>query len=83
MKHVQSLVMYYDLVTLIIITVEPPIKDTLIKDTIEITSEQRTRFNVPNGDFPIKDNLSTKDKMTRKQWVPNVSVIRRFNCIEN
>ncbi len=29
-------------------TVEPP-----IKDTIEITSEQRTRFNVPNGDFPI------------------------------
>ena len=34
-------------------TVEPPIKDTLIKDTIEITSEQRTRFNVPNGDFPI------------------------------
>ncbi len=27
-------------------TVEPP-----IKDTIEITSEQRTRFNVPNGDF--------------------------------
>ncbi len=33
-------------------TVEPPIKDTPIKDTIEITSEQRTRFNVPNGDFP-------------------------------
>ena len=29
-------------------TVEPQ-----IKDTIEITSEQRTRFNVPNGDFPI------------------------------
>ncbi len=34
-------------------TVEPPIKDTAIKDTIEITSEQRTRFNVPNGYFPI------------------------------
>ncbi len=39
-------------------TVEPPIKDTPIKDTpikdtIEITSEQRTRFNVPNGNFPI------------------------------
>ncbi len=33
-------------------TVEPPIKDTPIKDTIEITSEQRTRFIVPNGDFP-------------------------------
>ncbi len=33
----------------IIYTVEPPIKDT---DTIEITSEQRTSFNVPNGDFP-------------------------------
>ncbi len=32
---------------------EPPIKDTPIKNTIEITSEQRTRFNVPNGDFPI------------------------------
>ncbi len=28
------------------ITVEP-----LIKDIIEITSEQRTSFNVPNGDF--------------------------------
>ncbi len=65
-----------------IVTVEPP-----IKDTIEITSEQRTRFNVPDGDFPIvliiifltsniiKDNLSTKDKVT---WVPNVSIIRRF-----
>ncbi len=36
------------------ITVEPP-----IKDTIEITSEQRTRFNVPNGDFPI---VLTSDK---------------------
>ncbi len=35
-------------------TVEPP-----IKDTIEITSEQRTRFNVPNGDFPI---FLTSDK---------------------
>ncbi len=33
-------------------TVEPP-----IKDTIEITSEQRTRFNLPNGDFPIVLNL--------------------------
>ncbi len=61
-------------------TVEPP-----LKDTIEITSEQRTSFN---GDFPIvliysyppiKDNLSTKDKMARKQWVPNVSVIQRFH----
>ncbi len=31
-------------------TVEPPIKDTTIKDTIEITS---ARFNVPNGYFPI------------------------------
>ena len=35
-------------------TVEPPIKDTLvkdtpIKDTIKMTSEQRTRSNVPNG----------------------------------
>ncbi len=30
-------------------TVEPQ-----IKDTIEITSEQRTSFNVPNGDFPGK-----------------------------
>ncbi len=38
---------------------EPPIKDTPIKDTIDITSEQRTRFNVPNGDFPI---LLTSDK---------------------
>ncbi len=27
--------------------------ETPIKDTIEIISEQRTRFNVPNGDFPI------------------------------
>ncbi len=35
------------------IIVEPPIKDTPIKNTMEITSEQRTRFNVPNGDFPI------------------------------
>ncbi len=34
-------------------TVEPPIKDTPIRDTIEITSEQRTRFYVQNGDFPI------------------------------
>ncbi len=39
-------------------TVEPPIKDTPIKDTpikdtIEITSEHRTRFNVPNGNFLI------------------------------
>ncbi len=33
------------------LSVEPPIKDTPIKDTIEITSEQRTSFNVPNGDF--------------------------------
>ena len=33
-------------------TVEPQ-----IKDTIEITSEHRTRFNVPNGDFPIVLNL--------------------------
>ncbi len=33
-------------------TVEPP-----IEDTIEITSEQRTRLNVPNGDFPIVLNL--------------------------
>ena len=32
---------------------EPPMKDTPIKDTIEITSKKRTRFNVPNGDFPI------------------------------
>ncbi len=37
------------------ITVEPP-----IKDTIEITSEQRTRFNVPNGEFP--NTLLTSDK---------------------
>ncbi len=68
------------------VTVESP-----IKDTIEITSIQRTMFNVPNGDFPIvlillfltliKDYLSTKDKMAIKQWVPNVSVIRRFHCI--
>ncbi len=35
-------------------TVEPLIKDTPIK---EITSEQRTKFNVPNGDFPIVLNL--------------------------
>ncbi len=65
-------------------TVEAPIRTLRISDTIEITSEQRTSFNVPNGDFPIvpiKDNLSTKDKMAGKQWVPNVSVIRRFHCI--
>ncbi len=42
---------------------EPPIKDTLdpIKDTIEITSKQRTRFNVLNGDFPNNIFL-TSDK---------------------
>ncbi len=42
-------------------TVEPPIKDTPIKDKIEITSEQRTRFIVPNGDFPNNIFL-TSDK---------------------
>ncbi len=60
-------------------TVEPQ-----IKDTIEITFEQRTRFNVPNGDFPIVLIYSSFDKRQpvnkgRKQWVPNVSVIRRFH----
>ena len=66
---------------------EPP-----IKDTIEITSEQRTRFNIP---FPIvliiiliKDNLSTKDKMARKngsqmcplfRGVPSISM-RATTC---
>ncbi len=34
-------------------TVEPLIKDTPIRGTIEITSEQRTSFNVSNGNFPI------------------------------
>ncbi len=42
----------YKALTLYTCTVELPIKDTPIKDTIEITSEQRTRFNVSNGDFP-------------------------------
>ena len=63
----------------IVYTVEP-----LIKDTIEITPEQRTRFNVPNGDFPIVLILflTSINQQRTKQWVPNVSVIRRFHCID-
>ncbi len=37
-------------------TVEPPIKDTGLNRN---TSEQRTSFNVPNGDFP--NTLLTSD----------------------
>ncbi len=52
-----------------IYTVEPPIKDTPNKghnNIIEITSKQSTRFqstrfNVPNGDFPIDIIFLTSD----------------------
>ncbi len=54
-------------------TVEPPIKDTPIKDTIEITSEQRTRFNVPNGDFPINYTLTLHETTTYKADANNSS----------
>ncbi len=51
-------------------TVEPPIKDTI------------DRNNKGQGSmYQMVDNLSTKDKMGRKQWVPSVSVIWRFHCI--
>ncbi len=34
-----------------------------------------------SSNTPIKDNLSTKDKVARKNGSQNVSVIRRFHCM--
>ncbi len=70
-------------------TVELPIKDTPnIKGHNRNNFQTKDKFHCTKWRLSYSSNtikdLSTKDKkMARKQWVPNVSVIRRFHCKAN
>ena len=59
---------YSMLVMIIVYTVH-----SLTKDTLTTTSLQRTHFEVPNVQFPIT---------TLNASHPNVSIIRRFHCVQ-